>query len=334
MSKNDNLRMVSILIAARNEEHTILRCLQSIDQLTYPRDQWEVWIGDDDSQDQTHTLIEGFICNKPNFHLLRITNTLGNARGKANVLAHLAQQAQGDYFLITDADVAVPSHWIQCMLAPCQGQVGVVTGITIPTYTNTWTALQAIDWVYALYIIEKLSHWQIPATAMGNNMLVTRASYEATGGYETIPFSITEDYQLFKEILDRQYTFRQVYSHEALALTLPISTVPAWLQQRKRWAHGALQTPWYIRLPLLAPLFFWIILLILAFSQPWLSLCLWLGSLLIQTIIAVAGIHRLRQQKLYWYSILFPLYFQFGTLATLIYYYLPVKTIWKGRVYE
>jgi len=326
--------MISILIAARNEAHNIINCLQSIENLTYPKDQLEVWIGDDESSDSTYGLVENFIAHKPYFNLLQITSDWGQARGKANVLAQLAAAARGDYFLITDADVAVPPHWVQTMMAALQPGVGIVTGVTVPKANTAWMALQALDWVHALSVINQLARWRIPVTTMGNNMLVTRAAYEATGGYENMPFSITEDYQLFRQVLTLKYGFRQIYSPDAVALTLPMPNLSAWLHQRKRWTYGALQSAWFIKLILFSPLIIAPLLIGLSIIQPWWTLLLGLGYILIQASVIARGIHRLRLGYLYPYLWLYPFYFHFSAFATVIYYYLPTKTVWKGRVYE
>src|SRR4051794_40849265 len=81
---------VSILIAARNEANNIERCLTSITRLNYPADLIEVLIGNDGSTDETAKIVETFIADKPNFKLVSITEKLGQAHGKGNVLAHLA----------------------------------------------------------------------------------------------------------------------------------------------------------------------------------------------------------------------------------------------------
>src|SRR5690606_20719969 len=93
---------VSILIAARNEENTIIRCLKAIEKLDYPPELIEVLIGDDASTDQTFKVIANYIAGQPNFRLISITSKLGQARGKANVLAHLTRQATSGFFFITD----------------------------------------------------------------------------------------------------------------------------------------------------------------------------------------------------------------------------------------
>src|SRR4051812_39579343 len=70
--------LVSILVAARNEEDNILACLKAIDALSYPVHRLEVLIGNDESEDGTVELVQQFIHDKPPFRLYNITRRLGH----------------------------------------------------------------------------------------------------------------------------------------------------------------------------------------------------------------------------------------------------------------
>jgi cellulose synthase/poly-beta-1,6-N-acetylglucosamine synthase-like glycosyltransferase len=80
---------------------------------------------------------------------------------------------------------------------------------------------------------------------MGNNMAVRRTAYDAVGGYENLPFTVVEDYQLFTEIIQHRFSFGHLFNREVLATTRPLPDWKSWLQQRKRWMIGALQLPVY-----------------------------------------------------------------------------------------
>jgi 1,2-diacylglycerol 3-beta-glucosyltransferase len=87
------LPRVSILIAARNEEAALPRCLASVRALAYPPHLLEVLVGDDASTDRTRAAAEAAMQGfEGSFRVVSITDTLGSARGKANVLAHLAHR--------------------------------------------------------------------------------------------------------------------------------------------------------------------------------------------------------------------------------------------------
>ena len=236
---------VSILVAARNEEATIERCLRALAGLAYPADRLEILIGDDASTDDTAAVVRRFIADKPQFRLLAIRHQLGTARGKSNALAHLCRAATTDYLLFTDADMALAPEWVQAMLAAAPAGVGVVTGITTAG-GGLFGRLQGLDWLFGLNLIRLLTDCGLPITAVGNNMLVSRAAYESIGGYEALAFSITEDLQLFTQIVAQGWHYRNLIDPRTLGISVPQPTVRHLLHQRKRWMKGTSRLPWQL----------------------------------------------------------------------------------------
>ena len=96
---------ISILVAARNEASNILDLLVSVENLNYPKEKIAILIGDDASNDETATIIQNYIADKPHYQLFEIVEKRAGLLGKTNVLAQLAAKAKGDYFFITDADI-------------------------------------------------------------------------------------------------------------------------------------------------------------------------------------------------------------------------------------
>jgi 1,2-diacylglycerol 3-beta-glucosyltransferase len=236
---------VSILVAARNEAATIERCLQSLAALTYPAGLLEILIGDDASTDDTAAVVQRFIADKPQFRLLSIRHRLGAARGKSNVLAHLCRAATSDYFLLTDADMVLSPGWVQALLGAATPGVGIVTGITTAS-GSLFGRLQGLDWLFGLNLVRLLTDHGVPVTAVGNNMLVTRAAYESIGGYEALAFTVSEDLQLFTQVVAQGWQFRNLVEPGALGISLPQPTWRQLLQQRKRWMSGAARLPWQL----------------------------------------------------------------------------------------
>ena len=329
-----SIPLVSILVAARNEENNILECLKAIDQLSYPVHRLEILVGNDQSDDSTAELVQEFIHGKPHFRLYNITQPLSHQRGKANVLAQLASGAKGDYLFFTDADTRVPSGWIEAMLAECPPSTGIVTGVTLVAGSRLFDRMQALDWLNALGLIKIASDWQIPLTAMGNNMLVSRPAYLATGGYESLPFSLAEDWQLFQAIVANGFGFRNLLQTNVVAFTKPTTTLTDWLHQRKRWMQGAMQLPWYIigalwSQALLAPA-----IVALAFFFPTLALVIFAVKVIIHTTFTAKLLYRLKQPTLLRYLPVYQLYAPLASLALIVFYLLPVKVAWKGRKFS
>ena len=326
---------ISILIAARNEEANILRCLQSIARLAPSPGGFEVLIGNDRSDDQTGPITRAFIADKPHFRCIDITETIGRQVGKANVLAHLARLARGRYLLFTDADCEVPPTWLAEMTAPfADPNMGAVVGTTQMAAHNSMQRLQALDWFFGHFLIHQAARLNIPVTAMGNNLAVRRAAYDTVGGYESLPFSLVEDYQLFTEIVKRRYAFTHRFDRLTLVTTQPLTSWSAWLAQRKRWMVGGLKLPLYFLLSLALVVFYYPILAGLAFWSPALAATIWGVKFVIQTAQLLWILHRMKRWDLLPQVVTYDPYVHLGYLAMVIYYFMPTKVVWKGRVYD
>ncbi|GAA3995977.1 hypothetical protein GCM10022408_03180 [Hymenobacter fastidiosus] len=332
------LPRVSILIAARNEEAAISRCLHAIRRLSYPAHLIEVLLGDDASTDRTALVAQAAMQGYGgHFRCLPITDTLGTARGKANVLAHLTRAATADFFLITDADIAVPPTWVEGLLAPVltpESRVGTVTGLTVVQGPRLFDQLQGLDWLLSLGLVQVVSDLGRPVTAMGNNMLVTRAAYESTGGYEALPFSVTEDFELFKAVLARGFTSRNLFQPLILAISLPMATPLGLIHQRRRWLRGVEDLPGWLQGGLIFYGAFYLPLLILAgVAGPVAALSVLGAKMLVQGILAHLCFRR-AGLRLRWALLpAFEVYTVALTLGLGLFRLLRFRFDWKGRQY-
>lgn len=324
---------VSILVAARNEAASIERCLRALAALDYPAEQLEILIGDDASTDETQAVVQRFIADKPQFRLLSIRHRLGTARGKSNALAHLCRAATGDYFLFTDADMALAPGWVRAMLAAAPDGVGVVTGITTAG-GGLFGRWQGLDWLFGLNLIRLLTDCGLPLTAVGNNMLVTRAAYESIGGYEALAFSITEDLQLFTQIVAQGWHYRNLIDPRTLGISMPQPTVRHLLHQRKRWMKGAGRLPWPLALLFSSYGMFYTVLgwpgLL---SLPAIGALL-AGKVLCQTCFLLITLRQAGHREHIGMLLLYEGYLPAMSLAVLAYTLWPSGIQWKERRYR
>ena len=330
------LPRVSILIAARDEAAALPRCLASLRSLDYPAEMVEILVGDDGSTDGTAAAaIAAMHSYAGHFEVVFITTVLGQARGKANVLAHLTRRATTNFFFITDADISLPHTWITGLLAHAGPGVGTVTGITAVRGPQLFHQLQGLDWLLSLSLMQVVSDLGRPVTAMGNNMLVTRAAYEATGGYEALPFSVTEDFALFEAVLAAGFSFRQVFQAGIRADSLPMPTWAALLRQRQRWLRGVAGLPLRLRLELLYFSGFWPVLAGVAWvGGATLALGVWAAKILVQGLLAHFA-YRRAGLRLRWALLpLFEGYTLVLTVAIGFFQLFGGAVVWKGRRYE
>ncbi|MFT7590183.1 MAG: cellulose synthase/poly-beta-1,6-N-acetylglucosamine synthase-like glycosyltransferase [bacterium] len=335
-SNFETLPKVSILLAARNEEKLIKRNLDAISNLNYPSDKLEVLIGNDDSTDATAQIISEFIADKPSFKLFHVSQRLGKARGKANVLAHLAHQASGEFYFITDVDVKLPSKWIKSLIQQFDPDVGIVSGTsTCEPIGTTFSIMQSVDWLHFMGYIQSFANIGIACTSVGNNMAVRANCYWETGGYEHIDFSITEDYKLFKEVTSRGWAWRTTLDSESLGLAYYIPTLFEMWHQRKRWLIGSRELPILWKFLIILYGLFAPALVVLAIFAPLHALCLWLLKLTVQSIYinrlsTLVGLPHFKVSHLLQYEI----YLVVNTVCTVAFYFLPIQSVWKGRTYH
>ncbi|MGI4742515.1 MAG: glycosyltransferase [Janthinobacterium lividum] len=327
------LPRVSILVAARNEEASIERCLQSLAALDYPPDRLEILIGDDASTDDTAAVVRRFIADKPQFRLLSIGQPLGTARGKGNALAHLCRAATADYFLLTDADMALPPSWVRAMLAAAPAGVGVVTGMTTAG-GGLFGRWQGLDWLFGLNLVRLLTDCGLPVTAVGNNMLVTRAAYTSIGGYEALAFSVTEDVQLFAQIVAQGWHYRNLIDPRVLGVSEPQPTVRHLLHQRKRWMKGAGRLPWQVGVLFGSYGAFYTVLGWPGLLPLGTTAALWAAKVLCQSLFLAITLRQAGHRERLSVLLLYEGYLLVMSVAVLAYTVWPGAIQWKERRYH
>ena len=105
-SINEELPMLSILMAAHNEEAVIQEKIESILNSDYPTSKIEILIGSDCSTDRTNSIIEQFAKNNSQFHFFEFSNRTG----KIGIVNFLYKKATGTILLLTDANVILQKN--------------------------------------------------------------------------------------------------------------------------------------------------------------------------------------------------------------------------------
>ena len=335
LEKRKDFPMVSILLAARNEEQLIIRNVTALEQLHYPKDKLEILIGNDESTDNTAQLVTDFIQDKPHFQLFHIDKTVGKGRGKANVLGQLAHKASGEFYFVTDVDVKLPENWILALLQEFTEGVGLVSGTTKCERGSLFATLQSIDWLHFMGYIKAFANAGVGCTSVGNNMAVRAEAYWQTGGYEEIDFSITEDYKLFKEVTSRGWQWRTIMGEDSLGLAWYIPSIKEMLHQRKRWLIGARELPFNWKgMIILYGLFIPVVLAFFWFN-PRLAFAIWISKFLVQSVFIIfLCLATERRPFSFLYLLVYEFYVILNTAATAIFYWLPIKSVWKGREYN
>lgn len=106
-----NFPGVSVIITTRNEEKNVLNCIQSIEIQTYPRDNIELIVVDNNSTDKTKEMAKRFTDKVYNF---------GPERAAQRNLG--IKESKGEYILYLDADMILSRDLIKEAVSLCQNR--------------------------------------------------------------------------------------------------------------------------------------------------------------------------------------------------------------------
>jgi glycosyltransferase involved in cell wall biosynthesis len=174
---------ISIIIPALNEEKMIGRCLESLTELDFARERFEVILVDNGSRDNTLKIAESFQ-DRINIRILQVTGVRISALRNTG-----ARAAQGNILAFLDADCLAPRDWLEriYILAPSDGAGVLGAHYLLPTDSSwvgrTWHVYQEAP------KSGEVSH--IPA----GDLIMRREDFLTLDGFdETI--QTNEDYEL------------------------------------------------------------------------------------------------------------------------------------------
>ncbi len=324
---------VTVLVAMRNEEENLPEAVRQWQTLDYPRDKIQLLIGEDRSEDDTSYLLEQLAREDPGITIIPIREDIIGLKGKANVIAQLIPHALHEHLFITDADVRVPPSWIKTYLAYTVPSLGVIGASTVVNGENLWCQLQNMDWLLAQALLCTAGARISTLAVSGTNMMITKSACEGIGGYENIPYSLTEDIGFLTAARAQGFECLNLWDAGATATVQGQKDWLTLLKQRSRWTYGATKLLPAIVLVLLNRTLFLPVLIALAFWQPWWALLL-LVRLAFQGLLIKGMAARLNQGWKVSALLVFEVYYTLVTLGGLILYMLPLKFHWKGRKYS
>lgn len=182
----------SVIIAAKNEEKKLPRLLESLKNLEYPSDKYEIIFVDDNSNDKTYEIIEEFKNNFQNVSLIKSGNK--EIPGKKGALQVAVRQAKFDFIVTTDADSRVPKYWLQKINENIHSPNTIIVGNVLFTSANSFIGRFA---TYELlrnnFLTVALTKLNMPYTAIGANFCYPKDLLKKIGGFAAISQVLSGD---------------------------------------------------------------------------------------------------------------------------------------------
>lgn len=179
--------LVSILIPARNEEKNIKQCLQDVLNQTYTN--IEILVLDDESTDNTHSIVEGMANQYSTIKLIGGKPLPENVNGKNWACAQLAEIAKGDYLLFIDADVRITPNTVESSLiyfAEWKTDLLSVFPSQIISGFGEWLVVPLMNWLLLSFLpLKKVFDSKNISflAANGQFFMWKKNAYKKTGGH-------------------------------------------------------------------------------------------------------------------------------------------------------
>lgn len=332
--KEKSLPTISIIVAARNEEQNIEACLNSLIAQSYPAEKTEIIAVNDESEDRTLAIMHQVAAKHPG-RITVISTVLENSNigGKARAIAQGVDCSSGELVLLTDADCTPVHTWASAVVEHFHPDIDLFAGYTVVRSSNLFTRLQQLDWLHLQVLAGASMSFNSPVGVVGNNMGFRRTAYDRVGGYRGIHFSVTEDFALFKAMLNAGS--KAVYSctYQSHVITEPFGTLGGVMRQKHRWGRGGMESTLHGYSILVVAFLMLVALTVAPFVSVVAWAVVWGTKFVADLMLLLPAMKELRLMKGLMSFIPFQFYFIVQALVVPI--LLPNRNVtWKGRVFR
>lgn len=232
--------MVSIMVPAHNEGIVIVRTVESLLALNYPKDRYEIIVINDNSTDNSEELLANLQkrYSGRNLHIINTDAVIGG-KGKSNALNIGFESCKGEYIAIYDADNTPEKNALLYLVSEIvqNPKLGAVVGKfrTRNKNVNLLTRFINIE-TLSFQWMAQAGRWQLfkLCTIPGTNFIMRRSIIEAIGGWDVK--AIAEDTEISFRIYKMGYLIK--FLPQAVTWEQEPQTLKVWFKQRTRWVKG------------------------------------------------------------------------------------------------
>ncbi len=276
---------LSVVVPAKNEKSSIVRCLQSISRCDYPG-QIEVIVIDSKSTDGTfEAAVEFSLSDEANnvVSVMRATN----GDSKLAALFEGIEKSGGEIILTTDSDCTVGMNWLRGMVSEFREDVGIVAGPVVyeNVSDNLFGRVQTLEFAGLVGAGAATLGLGIPSICNSAN-LAYRSSvfHHFKDRFLEAKFAGADETML--QSIKRELSLKPVFcrDRDAVVVAHPVESLADFVKQRVRWASGPINFPSPAALSLSLFAFSFYLLLLLG------PLLVWTGFLDLKTLLWALGL--------------------------------------------
>ena len=270
-SASDHTPFVSIIIPARNEELNIKRCVSSFLGQSYPADRYEIIVVDDNSTDNTASIVQRMMTDHPQLKLISAEALPEGWTGKNHACWTGAGQAGGEWYCFVDADVASDPRLLETAMSFSESnRLGLLSINPFQELVSVSERCLLPGIFFAIAGTMNFKNINDPnspdAIANGQFMLFRRSAYESVGGHRAVRNVLMEDIELAIIVKRSGVPFCWVFGENLIRTRMYRSFVTIWEGFSKNIAdvmnitgagasiHNCLKSLLLAWLPLLLPM--------------------------------------------------------------------------------
>ncbi|RZK73677.1 MAG: glycosyltransferase [Pedobacter sp.] len=230
--------MVSIIVAARNEEEIIANTIEDLIRQSYPKLLTEIIIIDDHSTDQTAHIISSYASEGVKLISLNESNALNSYKKKAIQTA--INTTTGKLIVTTDADCRRGPNWLKTIVNcyETRGYKMISSPVAYFEEKNFFERLQTLEFSYLIGLGASTIGNNNPSTCNGANLAYEKDAFFEVGGFTGIDDLASGDDELLLHKMAAMYDNKIGFlkNEDAIVYTHAKPTISEFIQQRKRWA--------------------------------------------------------------------------------------------------
>lgn len=207
----ENVPLVSIIIAARDEEVKIEETLQSCLSLNYSN--YELIVVNDRSTDKTGDMIDQFANKNDRLKALHVTELPDGWLGKVHAMHLASKAATGEFLLFMDGDILLHPETVtmamQYVVAKELDHLCLFPGTLPGSHIAEEALVASFGMLFAIGTQPLLvpTSFKKSYVGIGAFNLVRRTAYNSMGGHEPLKLNILDDVKL--GMLIKRYGFKQ-----------------------------------------------------------------------------------------------------------------------------
>ena len=222
---------ITIAVPVYNEESTIVKTVESLLSLDYPKDKLKIFIVDDGSKDNTWNVIQEFKDN-PNIVLLQKENG-----GKHTAINLALEKSDSEFFACLDSDSFVHNQSLKRILRYFENDprnMAVVPTIIVYDPKNLIQTIQKVEYDMSVYTKKTLGLMGGMQVTPGPLSTFRRKVFDELGPYKKA--HNTEDQEMALRMQEHGYKID--YCPDAYVYTNSPNSIIKLYRQRVRWIYG------------------------------------------------------------------------------------------------